>query len=332
MSHSIFGQRFLSHREPAWHGLGMVTEELVGAREAFQRLGAYDVILDEVRTVQLGLDMRQRAIVRTPTTDDDQHRVFGIVSPDYTLIKPDDFCRIWDEHVAQPVETIGALGLGSTLFISTRLPNFGVRGDEVESYMVAVSPMTGGDAADVRVTPVRVVCRNTLIASGEAATEVYRIVHDSTALERMARWLSDIYLRALDRAEALAEAFDVMSRHRITTTELFTTVNYCYPLPRAARRDAPPEVIARREGGVEGSRRVIAQRRADAVELFNGRGTGIELPAAAGTAWGLYNSVAEVENYRRGRGNNSIARGILFGDRAKTMGRAFAACLEISRN
>lgn len=332
MTASLFGKRFVGHREPAWHNLGLVVQEEISAREAFQRMGPYEVKLVTVRgNVPVG-PLPYKVIVRDPTPDDPQHRTFGIVKEGYTLITPANFCDIWDEHVAEPIETIGALGHGETLFISTQLPDFNVRGDEVKNFLLAVSPMTGGQVAEVRITPVRVVCQNTLIASGEMATEFYRIRHDAHAKERLASWLTDAMERALARAEILKEAFNVLADCQLVSSETEEVLAETYPMPRPPKEDAPPNVMEQRLKAYEDSKVGILHRRASAMELFEGRGTGMDLPATKGTAWGIYNSVVELEDYRRGRGDRAIAEDALFGGRAQAKARAFEACLRVSGN
>ena len=138
--------------------------------------------------------------------------------------------------------------------------------------------------------------------------------------------------RAHARAEVLQEAFNILAGHRIVWDDSKAILEMAYPLPKPPRDDAPPDVMKERLAGMESSREGVEQRRAAALELFDGRGTGMDLPATQGTAWGLYNSVAELEDYRRGRGDASIARDALFGGRAATKARAFEACLAVASN
>lgn len=330
--HNLFGSRFVSHREPAWHGLGLVLPEPIGAAEAFQRMGPYEVELVGLRGNTPVGSLPYKLIVRDPTPDDPQHRHFGIVSRDYVLVRPKEFCQIWDEHVAQPVETIGSLGHGETLFVSMRLPTFDIQGDEVENYLLAVSPMTGGDAAEVRVTPVRVVCQNTLTLSGHLASEVYHVWHTPGAAERIASWLSDIYNHALEKAEVVKEAMKILAKHKVENSEQAQVLAKAYPNPKPPRTDAPDDVMQTRVENFKWALKQTKQRQEAVSRLFAGEGTGQDHPAAAGTAWGLYNAVTEYEDYRRGRGNASICQDALFGGRAQTKAVAFDACLEISRN
>lgn len=332
MTANLFGTRFASHREPAWHNLGQVFEEPFSAIEGFRRMGPYEVELVKVRgNIPIG-PLPYWVIVRHPTTDDPRYRTFGIVKDGYGLVRPEEFCQIWDEHVAQPAETIGALGYGETMFISTKLPDFNVRGDEVENYLLAVSPMTGGNVAEVRITPVRVVCQNTLILSGQMASEIYRVIHDASAKERLASWLSNVVERAHIRAVVMQEAFDILAGHAMNQEDVDTVLEKAYPMPHYPRENAPPEVMAVRLKEYDAFSKTLQQRRGIVQELFEGKGRGMDAPAAHGTAWGFYNAVCEWEDYRRGRGDASIARDALFGSRAATKTKAFEACLSVSTN
>lgn len=333
MPASLFGERFLNHRKPAWHRLGLVLEEPISALQAFRKMGAYEVNLVDLYTPDdVNVEVPYQAIVRSPTADDPHSRMFGIVGEDYVLIRPKEFCRIWDEHVGEPIETIGALQDGQTLFISTKLPSFDVGGDQVDNYLVATSPMTGGEAAEAQVTPVRPVCQNTLILSARMATETYRIVHVEGALERLASWLSEIQTHALDRAEVIKEVFALLAAHRVSRYQEGKVLEKSYPLPTPPHLNAPEEVIKVRQERFEYICQGQKLRRTAAKELFHGQGQGSDHPAADGTAWGLYNAVVELEDYRRGRGPESISELALYGTRAKTKALAFEACLGISRN
>ncbi len=333
MAASIFGERFLSYREPAWHQLGLVVAEKMSAAEAFKKMGAYRVGLEPLVIPKSNIEVPHQAIVRYPTDDDPETRVFGIVGADYSLISGWDFCKLWDENVKTHVETIGALQNGKTMFISTKLPNFKVKGEDIENYLMATSPMTGGDAAEGRITPVRVVCWNTLLASARLATETYRIRHTEGAKERLGDWLGEMYSRALERSAAVQEAFTLMANHRLNAKQESRILVETYPNPKIpALVEAPAEVLAKRKAGYESSMETIKNRRSAVRELYRGEGQGSDSQAAAGTAWGLYNAVAEFEDYRRGRGVESVKRNALFGGRADTKAQAFEICLAVSQN
>lgn len=321
MSHNLFGDRFGDAREPAWHSLGQVFADKISATAALKKIGRYEVRL--VPAEAGGTPLGKVAILRSPTTDDPETRVFGLVSDDYTLLTPQDVCSIYDEHVGQPVETIGALGYGETFFLSTQLPTLDVRGDEVENYLLISNPMTGLQSAEIRVTPVRVVCQNTLMASDRMATQKLKIVHDTSAKQRMAEWLRETYEFAETTSKVLRDLFEEMAKARVKDAEARKLFQHAYPTPKKPDTNAPKAVMEQRLKWWEENINLMERRREGAKALFEGMGTGMDVPAAKGTLWGAYNAVVETEDYRRGRNDDQIGASALFGERAAAKKRAF---------
>jgi len=321
VSHNLFGSRFQDARKPAWHGLGKVAEKAMGAAQALKEIGAYKVYLAEASAN--GHALGRNAILRDPVKDDPEVRCFGIVSQDYTLLTPQDVCTIYDERVGQPVETIGALGYGETFFLSTHLPTVDVRGDEVENYLLIANPMTGLASCEIRVTPVRVVCENTLVASDRLATEKLRIVHDSTAKQRFGDWLQGVYEEAETTAKVLADLFVAMASARVRTADAAKLFEAAYPIPNKPKSNAPQVVVEQRVRWWEENVNLMERRREGAKILFEGLGTGMDTKAAKGTLWGAYNAVVECEDYRKGREETQIGASALFGERAQAKKRAF---------
>lgn len=321
MSHNLFGERFGDARRPAWHDLGQVFEAELSATQAYKKIGKYEVVLEPAYAG--GVDLGRNAILRSPTTDDPETRCFGIVGKDYTLLTPEDVCSIWDEQVAQPIETIGALGFGETFFLSTHLPTLDVKGDEVENYLLVSNPMTGLMSAEIRVTPVRVVCQNTLIASDRAATQKLKIVHDNTAKERFSEWLRETYEVAETTASALRELFVAMAAQRVRDAEARALFEAAYPTPAKPKTNATKAVMDQRIKWWEENVNLMERRREGAKVLFEGMGTGMDTKAAKGTLWGAYNAVVECEDYRKGRNDDQIGASALFGERAAAKKRAF---------
>lgn len=323
--HNLFGERFGDQRRPAWHELGQVFEAEVSATEAFKRIGSYEVRV--APAIADGVPLEVNAILRSPTTDDPETRVFGVVSEDYTLITPEDVCSIFDEQVSRPVETIGALGYGETFFLSTHLPTLDVKGDEVENYLLVSNPMTGLQSAEIRVTPMRVVCQNTLIASDRVATQKMKVVHDKQGKQRMAEWLRETYEWAETTTKVLRDLFVVMASKQVRDREARKLFEYAYPSPGKPNLNAPKSVHDQRLQWWQDNVALMERRREGAKSLFEGMGTGMDLKAAHGTLWGAYNAVVETEDYRRGRTDDQIAASAMgwgvFAERAATKKRAF---------
>lgn len=330
MAHNLFGDRFYSLRRPAWHGLGNVLDQELGATKAFDLIGAYDVRLEAITTAS-GLACAQKAVVRSATDDDPQERVLSIVGEDYNLVTPRQVVKAWDAMIERPVETIGSLDKGATIFVSTKLPTLDVNGDEVENYMLLSSPMTGNDAIWLRVTPVRVVCQNTLIAAASASTEKHRIVHDSRAEERMKLWLEHVYTKAVEKMNLMNRAFRAMADTPVTTADRDNVIEFVYTMPKMPIRAEMPETVYVEAVQTFEYQRERTLRRREAVrEIFDGKGYGMDTPAARGTAWGLYNAVVEFSDYCGSGKGQAVAESALTGDRARDKEKAYGACAKLA--
>ena len=332
MGHNLFGDRFGDARKPAWHHLGQVFESAITATKALKKVGDY-VVRTEALVTESGIQTDRMAILRDPTTDDPEVRVFGIVGKGYELITPQDVCAIYDEHVAKPIETIGALGHGETFFLSTYLPTLDVKGDEVENYLLMSNPMTGLMSAEIRVTPVRVVCQNTLIASESMATQKLRIQHNKEAKQRLAEWLRETYEFAETTSHVLRDLFEEMTKVRMKTADAQLLFDASYPHPTRPRYDATKSVMDQRIKWWEEGVQLADRRREGAKMLFEGMGTGMDTKAAKGTLWGAYNAVVETEDYRRGRNEDQIAASAMgwgtLPERAATKKRAFEYAMDL---
>jgi hypothetical protein len=333
MADNIFGTRFGSLRQPAWHEKGNVWQDEVGAYEGFERIGTIQVWLENLVS-ESGIQSSHRMVVRGATQDDPVNRQIAVVGGSWVLVTPQDVCSYFDRAVSRPIETIGLLGKGETFFISTKLPVLDVKGDEVQCYMLTVSPMTGQDSIFIRTTPVRVVCQNTLIAAQRASLQKYKIEHDKHAHRRLETWLGGIYTKALEQVETISKDFALMAAKRLDGGQVDRMLELIYTMPNLREvPDDAPDVIKFDQPHADHHAYVLAKtetRREATRQLYQGQGMGMDTQAARGTAWGLYNAAAELMGYetpkRKGRDQD-----VLMGDRSRVIERAYDVCLAASK-
>lgn len=346
MSDDIFGQRFYNRsHEPAWHRKGITMMADLSAREALEMLSPPVVTKEPLYIMQGDEPMATgfwHVITRHPTEDDPRYRFWAVGGPDYELVTAQDVARVWDEHVRDPrtgarvpIETMGFLREGAWFFVATKLPAIDVKGDEVEMYLGTVAPLDGR-AITTEQWPYRPVCANTLRLAMDNAVERYRIVHDKEALSRMGRWLGQMYARAVDNVAVIKAALEALADVRALEADVEHILRQAYPDPPPVRMDAPDEVLLERAKRREALSNRLSAYRAAARELWEGRGTGMDLPATRGTLYGLWQAVAETECWRRGwnrAGNEDaiVAEQVLIGPRGEAIKRAFSAALELVR-
>lgn len=324
--HNIYAEKFYAHREPAWHKLGLVSSVPMTAWEAGARLGLPRVYTEPIKTVSGLVIPNYKAICgeELDATSVSHVTVYSVVSEEYKAITHGDFVRSWDRATSNaPIETLGLLGNGSTLFVLARLPGFDVKGVEHSNYLLAVNPLTGFEAEYGRVTPVRVVCQNTLNLSGGRFVQEFRARHVGNVLNNLDEWLSEMWESARFKSEALTEAFSALASRRVNETEARSVIASAYPLPVLSEVDLKTEE-KKAEWAAASERQLEHCHKA--YNLYEGLGDGSTLVDVAGTAYGAYNAVVEYEQHGKKYGKQTSA---FLGAGAKRTGAALDAVLAL---
>ncbi len=176
-------------KERAWHGLGQVFDGQLSVKEALELSHAdYKVDLRPLIAITpqiekamadgtLNADMLLDAVVgnKKATMRMDLNKTLGVVSDAYGVVQNEDAFKFVDTLVSgqltdsdhSPViETAGVLGEGERIFITAKFPDSIVidnkTDDMVEMYIVFTTSHDGTGTVNCMVTPIRVVCNNTL--------------------------------------------------------------------------------------------------------------------------------------------------------------------------
>ena len=172
-------------KERAWHGLGQVFDGQLTVKEALELSHAdYQVEMKDVFAVTpaiqaameqgtVSTDLILDALVsnRKATMRMDLNKPLGVVSDNYGIVQNQQAFEFIDNLCtggtgAPVIECAGVLGQGERVFITAKFPEKIVldakRDDLVEMYVVFTTSHDGTGAVNCMVTPVRVVCNNTL--------------------------------------------------------------------------------------------------------------------------------------------------------------------------
>ena len=287
---------FASLREPAWHGLGTVIDEPVSTQEMLElaHLAGWNVRLE---TVDLpGRSHKEFfATVRTNPFDGEDD-VLGIVGERYHPLQNEDLFTFGDNLLdGGQWETAGSIKNGTVVFGSLALdrqtsldPNG--RGDKVNNYLLVHTSHDGSLAIQASVTPVRVVCQNTLNVAigykGRGVKQSFRIRHTQTlqgkiAAAREALGLTHQYLDEFDKVA------NEMIQQEINDQQFFDIVGAVYPMPDEDAKGA-------------------MTRWTNKIDVLNDIYYGPTCENIKGTAWGAYNALTErLDWYRNPRGGNA---------------------------
>lgn len=149
-------------REKPWHGLGTMVAEAPDSTSALHLAGLdWNVIQKDIMTVDGGDTIPGfKANVR-----DTDGSVLGIVTDRYRVVQNAEAFSFTDALLGEGVryETAGSLQGGRRIWVLARLPHqYIINGEEITPYLVFMNAHDGSGAIKAAMTPVRVVCQNTL--------------------------------------------------------------------------------------------------------------------------------------------------------------------------
>jgi phage/plasmid-like protein (TIGR03299 family) len=306
MAHELESQNgvasFASFREPAWHGLGTVFTEEKNTSEMLvaANLNGWNVRLEDLEIPsQLTSDKNYQYVVRTNPTDKTQTDVLGIVGERYVPLQNEDLFAFGDNILdgGGRWETAGSIRGGRVVFGSLALeretvldPN-GVA-DVVKTYLLINTSHDGSIAIQASITPVRVVCANTLnlalgsIKKKDGVKQSFKIRHTQSAEGRI-----QVARETLGLANAYMDKFDIMAKlmieTEITAQQFNEIILAAYPKP---------------DKDVKGA----IKKWENKVNLINDIYTGEYNHTIAGNAWGALNALTErLDWHRNARGTNT---------------------------
>src|SRR4051812_27528195 len=317
--------RFAARGKAAWHALGTVFDQDADYTPSEAIVVAHCDY--QVRKFPLWMELPdgrkasdQVAIVRVPQEAEGSYHVLGYASKSFEIVQNHEVGFMLDELGRQwPVETVGALGEGEQFFITLDAGTAKVAGEEIRQHLLIANAHDGKRALRIALTPVRVVCKNTLITGMSAAILQASIPH-RTDIRDDAQFTLNLISSVRKQQAAMLEEFEALAASPVEPSYVDGLLEKIYPDPTFSKRKQVAGIIASDaalQGMVNDNREVATRLLKDLKtygkeyddKLIKVRGLrdlvkerhGVlqdEAPAIAGSAWGLYQSVTEVENFR----------------------------------
>jgi phage/plasmid-like protein (TIGR03299 family) len=301
---SVNGQTaFASLRQPAWHGLGTVFTDEVNTNEmlALAHLNDWNVRLEDVETPEgFNSDKNYSFVTRTNPFDRNTNDILGVVGERYVPLQNEDLFSFGDNLLdgGGRWETAGSIKGGRVVFGSIALqdsitldPN-GIA-DKIDNYLLINTSHDGSIAIQASITPVRVVCANTLNLALSAfkgkkdVKQTFKIRHTQTAEGKIA-----VAREALGLAHKYIDEFSTIANEmiqtEITKAQFDKIVELAYPAPKGEDK--------------KGSFKKYNGK----IDLLQSIYVGDYNNTISGTAWGAFNALTErLDWYRNSRGGNN---------------------------
>lgn len=243
MSHNV--ESMMYAREKPWHGLGVRVEEAPTSADALRLAG-----LDwRVESKPVFTEAGVRIPGYQANTRDKDGSVLGIVSDHYAILQNTEAFEFTDALVGEGVryETAGSLREGRQIWLLGRMPDRLIAGDKVEPFICFTNTHDGSGSVRACMTPIRVVCNNTLNAALRGAARSWSTPHKGNVKARIDEakktlQLADRYLVALD------EEADRLANEKMSEGQITQVVSLLVPMPEKPTERQKRTVEAQRDG------------------------------------------------------------------------------------
>jgi len=290
---------FALRGEPAWHGLANVLfdkEEHINTQTMLDsaKLSNWDIQLEEIGYPENYRSDKTNYFVTRTNPFDNGKDVLAIVGSKYQVVQNEQLFDFGDNLLdgGASWESAGSIKGGRVVFGSLVIPKEIVldaegANDKTTTYLLVHTSHDGSVSVQASVTPVRVVCQNTLNLALKGAKQSFKLRHTQSidgkiAMAREALGMSFAYMDTFaDEAKALFEK-------EVTEKQFIDIVKAIYPKPD---KDATKAQLTKWD-----NKMVLLS------DLYNNSPTNANIK---GTAWGVFNALTErLDYFKQERKNN----------------------------
>lgn len=297
--------------ELPWHGLGVKVDPNMSPKEMMQAANLdWTVEKEDVffqRNGQMVPAPKKKALVRT-----NDNAYLDIVSEDWIPVQNEEAFEFFSEYVKNgdmTMETAGSLKDGRIIWGLARIgESFSLFNgkDEVTNYLLLSNPHQFGRGVDIRTTPIRVVCNNTISMAlqGKAALGISLSHRKSFDVNKVKETLAE----ASQMLGNYREMAEFLSKKRYTQESLFEYFTKVFPKTSNAKGDVSfKELMASFKSG---DSKLASRNAINAMEVVETQ-AGAEL--GKGTWWSAYNAVTYMTNHTMGHNPDTRMQSLWFG-------------------
>lgn len=301
-----------------WHGLGFPVDSNISIDSMLMQSGLDWTVSKQpiYRKEILGLGefAQERSFLirdKVALMRDSDNTVLDIVGTKWNPVQnyeAFDFFRQWIDEGDMEMHTAGSLMGGKLTWVLAKVNDTFdvVPNDPVESYMLFSNPHKFGHSLNIRFTPTRVVCNNTLqLALSKHATGVtlnHRSKFNADQVKNTMGLVTDAMTNYKDQAQFLANK----AASSIDMNDYF---KHLFPNKDLTKGNLPSR---------------NHKKASQAVWEQPGRDKGF------GTWWHAFNTVTYLYDHKIGRNQESRLRSNWYGDAALKKRNAFTKALELA--
>ena len=230
---------FASRIEPAWHKLGTVFEGELSTSEMLStaHLNNWNVRLEEISYPADYTKVKTAYSVVRNHPFNNNPDVLSVVGERYKVLQNEELFSFGDGLTdgGATWETAGSIKDGRVVFGSLSVPREFILdpkgiADKTVTYLLVHTSHDGSTALQANITPVRVVCQNTLNMALNGAKQSFKVRHTQTISGRM-----EEAQRVLGLTNTHMDMFEELARNlyetEITNAQFDKLVADLYPKP-----------------------------------------------------------------------------------------------------
>ena len=215
-------------RKAPWHGLGTRVNEALASKEALRIAGLDWRVLQE--PIYTGMDERvegYKANIR-----DSDRKVLGVVTDRYKVIQNEEASAFTDELLGEGVryETAGSLQGGKKVWLLAHMPHeYIITGERISPYLLFSNTHDGSGAIRVALTPIRVVCQNTLNLALSTAKRSWSMIHTGDVHQKIDE-AKDTLFRAEKYMDELGKEVEALQMKKLTDKKVMDYIEILLPV------------------------------------------------------------------------------------------------------
>lgn len=215
-------------RETPWHGLGTNVMEAPDSEGALIAAGLnWNVIQEPIFTGENEPIRGYKANIR-----DSDRRVLGVVTDRYKVIQNHEAFAFTDELLGQGVryETAGSLQDGKKVWLLAHMPHeYIISGERISPYLLFSNTHDGSGAIKVALTPIRVVCNNTLNLALSTAKRSWSMVHTGDIRSKMQEARDTLFM-AERYMDELGKEFEALRLKKLSDQKVMEYIEILLPV------------------------------------------------------------------------------------------------------
>ncbi len=279
--------------EVPWHGLGVRVPADLSPDQMLEKAGLDWTVSKRRMVTEDGIAVPEKmALVR-----DSDKSVLDIVGKDWNPVQNQEAFEFFNDFVISgdmEMHTAGSLMEGRIVWALAKVnQSFEVFGNDViESYLLFSNPHRFGQSIDVRFTPIRVVCNNTLTLSlNSKSVSSVKVSHKRAWDPEAVKETLGIAKEKLDKYKEMAVYLGGKKFKKTTLTEYLNGL-----FPSYSKKDAKVIELSR-----------PAERVLELVDTQPGANF------APGSWWSAFNAVTYFADHERGRDADTRLQSAWFG-------------------